>query len=152
MDVWISRDGTSTLQTEILTVRWADRIQSGHIRRAYAWYFFQLTINKFLYYPLATTNMEKQPHYAKSPALRPELQSSGLPINIERTVSKGPKNLLGLKNGSMYGTQGKKHLYVILNEIRADSITGRQIIDTIKAHRIEIGIPQHIFRNCLSPL
>ena len=43
MSVWISPDGTSTLQTEKvreITARWADKLWSSHIRRADTWYFF----------------------------------------------------------------------------------------------------------------
>ena len=67
-------------------------------------------------------------------------------------MAKGHNKLLGLNNGSLYGTQGKKHLYVILNESRADSITVNNIRDIIKAYKLELGLPQYIFRNCLPPL
>ena len=60
MGVCISPDGTLTLQTEKLreiTARWADRILSGHIRRAVSWYFFQSTIKIYLEYPLPATTI-----------------------------------------------------------------------------------------------
>ena len=101
---------------------------------------------------MKNTMTEKERHYVESSALRAVLQSSGNPINIQRNLAKWPKTLLGLNNGSLFVTQGKKHLYDIIIESRADYITVHHIRDEIESRKIELGLPKCLFSNCLTPL
>ena len=59
---------------------------------------------------------------------------------------------MGPDNGSIYGSQGNTHIYVILNESCTKSITEHDIRDDIKAHKLEAGIPCDLFSNNLGPL
>ena len=101
---------------------------------------------------MTTAMTEKQCHYVEPPALGEALQPSGLPININRNVEKESKTLLDLNNGSLYVTQGKENLCTILNETRSDSIMRHHIRYATEAHKIEVGLPQYVFSNCLPPL
>ena len=60
LGVWISPAGSSNEQKKQLmtiTTAWYDRVRSGHIIKADAWYYYQSTVKKSLEYPLVATTM-----------------------------------------------------------------------------------------------
>ena len=80
-----------------------------------------------------------QCHYIESKALCRALKTSGLPLNTQRDIFSGPSSLLGLKNGSLYGTQGYKHILNLTNPGKSERITGQDLRYLIEAHKIDIG-------------
>ena len=55
----------------------------------------------------------KQCHYIESPDLCSYLQATVLLFNTYRDIVSGPSSILGLKNGSFYGTQWRKHILAL---------------------------------------
>ena len=76
-----------------------------------------LTNNKKpLEYPLvATTTTENKYKHIKYLDLVTALQSVVLTYNFQREIKYVPKYILGLKNGSLYGTQGHESIYTLMN-------------------------------------
>eukprot|EP00957_Ditylum_brightwellii_P084921 6457431-Ditylum_brightwellii.AAC.1 len=95
----MSPNGDSTVQVEKLeeiTKRWADRVQSGHIKSGNAWHYYQTTIQESLEYPLlATTISEKDCRRIELPAVQVALKVSALPSNFPCDVLYRPPKYLG---------------------------------------------------------
>ena len=53
------------------------------------------------------------------------------PIEHERDIVSGTSYLLGLKNVSLYGTQGCKHILALTNLGKSDCIKGNCLRDAI---------------------
>lgn len=162
LGVWMAPDGNSKEQVRQLrkvTEEWADRVRSGHIMKADAWHYYQTTVKKSLEYPLvATTLSMKQCRYIEAPASTQAPKSSGLLSNTSKPVLQGNADHLGLGDGSLYGTQGRKHVCALVNHGKSNSITGHHIRDLIEGHKLEIGCGGSLFANnypllarCLTP-
>ena len=52
----------------------------------------------------------KKCHYVEYTSPRRTLQASGILLNTQIDIFDGLASLLGLNNGSMYGTQGRKYI------------------------------------------
>ena len=74
------------------------------------------------------------------------------PYQHTEDCGQSTQKFLDLNNGSLYRTLGRKYLHKILNESKADSFMGHHIRDAIKDHKLELGLPQDIFSNCLTLL
>ena len=108
---------------------------------------------KSIEYPLVAMKMTaSQCQHIKSPALCTTLQASGLPSNTKRDIVSGPPSLIGLKNGSLYGTQGSKHIPDLMNIGNIKCITGQHLRDLIEAHKLCIGCSGSLFYNDFSLL
>ena len=129
--MWIAPSGYSIEQTKRLlyiTTSWADRVISVYIRKTEAWYYFQSTIKKSLEYPLvAPTMTHKQFHSVESTALCSALKASGLPSNLQIYLVAGPQSFPGLNNGNIYGTQGRKHIYALMDHGYSKNTTGNHL-------------------------
>ena len=148
---WISTYGSSKEQTRQLhqiTVSWANKVISGHIKKQDAWYYFQSTVKTSLKFPLIATYVnDKQYHNIESPALFSGLQASGLPSNMQRSVVAGPLASLGLNNSKIYRTQGLKDIMALMNFGETDSITGKQLRASLESTILEVGFSGPIFTN-----
>ena len=156
LGVWISPDGSShekRIRLHQTTSSWADRVRSGHVRKSDAWFYLQSTVKKSIEYPLVATAMKSsQCKYIESIALCTALKASGFPPNAQIDIVAGPSSLLILKNRSLYGTQGSKHILVLMNLGKSDCITGQHLRDSIEAHKLEIGCSGYLFSNNIFPL
>ena len=78
--------------------------------------------------------------------------------NIQRDIVAAPLSLLGLNNGNLYGTQGKKHIHALMDHGYIINTTGHHLRDLTESHKLEIGCSGKIFSNnlpalygCISP-
>ena len=162
LGVYISLDGSSNkqkMQLREITTAWAKIVRSVHNRKDDACYYYQSTVLKSLEYPLvATIMLQSQYHSVESLDLCSALQSSGLPRNLQRYIGDDPISLLGLSNGTLYGTQGKNHIQDLMDHGYSNNTTGHNLRDLIKAHTLEELCSRNIFSNnlpylsvCISP-
>ena len=93
-----------------------------------------------------------QCQYIEYTALCTYLQVSGLKSNTQRYIVSAPSSLLGIKHGSLYGTQGSKHIMDLMNLGNSDCITGQHLRDSIEAYKIDIVFPGSLFSNNIFPL
>ena len=136
-----------------ITIAWDNRVRSGHIRKANDWYYYQSTVKKLLEYFLITTTMsQSQYHSVESPALCSAIQDSGLPKNLQRDIVAALLSLLGLNNGTFYGTQGKNHIHALMDHGSSNNTTGHHFRDLIKSHKLETGCSGNLFSNNLPNL
>lgn len=151
LGVHLAPDGNQ--RDQVLAMRrktetWADRVRSGHIQRQDAWHYLQTTIKRSLLYPLlATTLTEKDCVHIEAPALEAALQACGMPSNMPREVVYGPERYLGLNHGSIYHTQGAKHIQALMDFGETATITGHQIRALIEGHKVELGVGGTLFEN-----
>ena len=66
------------------------------------------------------------------PALATALQAAGLKYNFQRYIIEVPNSILGLKNGTLYSTQGQKHIHSLTILGKSNNITGYHIQDSIE--------------------
>ena len=64
---------------------------------------------------MATKITENQCKHIKSQTLATAPQASVIISNFQRNIFAGPFYLIGLKNGTIYGLQGQKHIYALIN-------------------------------------
>ena len=88
---------------------------------------------------------QPQCHYGKSPVLCAALKASDLPSNRQRYIISKPLSQLGLNNGTIYGTQGKRHIYDLTDHESSYTTTGNHLRDMIESHKIYIGYSGPIF-------
>ena len=98
---------------------------------------------------VATTLSEYQYSHMESPALGTFPQASVLPSNLQRDITAGPSSHLGLNNGNLYVTQGRKHIYSLMDFGKSDDITGKHIRDGVEVHKLEAGLVGTLFKNNL---
>ena len=98
---------------------------------------------------VATTISESQCSHVESPALSNALEASELPYNLQRDIVGIPSSHLGIKNGKLYVTQGRKHICALINFGDLDDITGKHIRGTIEAQKLEDGYGGTLFENNL---
>ena len=108
---------------------------------------------KTIVYPLADTKTTaSQCHYIEYPALCSALKDSGIPPNTQRDIVSDPSSLLGLKNRSLYSTQGHKYLMTPMKPGKSDCITGQHLRDSIEYQKLGTGWSGYLFSNNFSPL
>ena len=90
--------------------------------------------------------------YIESPALCTDLQASWFPPNTQRYIVTGPSSLLSIKNGSLYGTQGSKHILVRMNPGKSECITRKHLRYSIESRKLDIGWSGYLFSNNIFPL
>ena len=93
----------------------------------------------------STTMIENQCSHTKFPAFYTSIQYAGLPLNFQRETVAGPNCHLGLKDGTIYGTQGLKHICAIMKYGKSQDITGPHIQDTTEAHKLDTGYGGTLF-------
>ena len=77
-----------------------------------------------------------QCHSVKYPTLCAALQASDTPSNIKRDILSGPQSLLVLSNGTINGTQGKKHGCNLMDHGGSNTTTGHHLRYMIDAHKL----------------
>ena len=92
LGVCITPGGSSTEHTKQLrsiTTAWSDRVRPVHIRKSDDCYYSQMTIKKFLEYPLVGTKISQtQCHLVEYPDLCSALHASGLSIILHIEFSR----------------------------------------------------------------
>ena len=155
MDIprWIIARAPKIKRPPQTTTTWDDCVRSGHTRKSDAWFYFQRTVKKSIEYPLVSTSMTaSQLQYIESPAICTALQASGFPLNTQRDIVSGPSDFIGLKNGSLHGKQGAKHILDLTNIWKNDWITRQHLRDSIEARKLGIGCSGCLFSNNPSTL
>ena len=155
LGVCISPDGSSKEQTRRLhqiKSSWSDKVRSGHIKKQDSWYYFQSTVKPLEFLIIATSMNDKQCHHMESPALCSALQTSWIPSNMQRGIVAGTLEFLGIKNSTIYGTQGLKQIMALMNFGKTDSITGKQLRDSLESTKLEVGCSGPLFTNNFTSL
>ena len=103
---------------------------------------------KSIEYPLLyVTIAAKHCNFIEPPDLCSSLQASALPSNTHRDVVAVPSSILGIKNGSLYGTQGCKHILYQMKLGKVNCIAGHHLREYIESHKLDIGLSGPLFSN-----
>ncbi len=149
LGVWLAPDGNSKRQVDESrkkSLEWASRVNTGHINKSDAWFYFQTTIKKSLEFPLTATTMSPEDcRRIEAPALGAALHAAGLPNNMPREIIYGPEKFLGLAHGSLFHTQGLRRIQAIMDHGLSQTTTGKQIRACIERHKLEVGCSGPLF-------
>ena len=101
---------------------------------------------------------QPQCHLFESTYLCAALQVSVLPSNIQRDLVSVPLSQLGLNNGTIYRTHGKKQFFSLMDHGGRYNNTGYHLQDLIEYKKLEIGCSGPLFDknfqalyNCINP-
>ena len=97
-------------------------------------------------------NNRQNMHYIEYPYLLNSLQSKGLLSNKHRDIVDGPSSLLGIKNWSLYGTQGYNHIPALMNLEKSNRITENHLRESIEAHKLGICCLGSLLSNKITAL
>jgi hypothetical protein len=149
LGVFIAMDGSQTTQTEALlaiTQRWADRVRSGRLTHAEAWFSLTSCIMKTLEYPLMATSLtQKQCDKIMQPILDAGLKALGISRTMNHDVVYGPRRYQGVGIPDLWILQGILKLWITLAHGDADTITGNSLRAVLASHTIELGLPGSFF-------
>ena len=98
--------------------------------------------------PLIANSMnEKQWQYIESPELCSSLKATGVHSDTQMDIVAGLLSSLVLNNGTLYGTQGLKHIMALKNFGKTDSITGKDLRASLESTKPEVGFSGPLFTN-----
>ena len=131
LGVFIAMDATQDTQEEEMlgtTHCWADRVRSGRLNHAEAWFSLNLCIMKTLEYPLMATSLSKaQCATIMQPILDAGLPALGLNRHMPHIVVYGPKRYQGVGIPDLWMLQGILKLWLAIAHGDANTITGCSI-------------------------
>jgi hypothetical protein len=145
LGVFIAMDGNQEQQTAELRLkanRWADRVRSGRLSHAEAWFSLNGCILKSLEYPLMATSLsEHQCNLIMQPIIDAALSALGITRKLSRVVVYGPRRYQGVGIPNLWKLQGILKLWVALAHGDAPTITGCSLRAVLSLHTIELGLP-----------
>ena len=145
LGVFIAMDGTQEVQMEAMltiTRRWADRVRSGKLTHAEAWFSIILCIMKTLEYPLQATSLsQEQCDAIMQPILDAGLPALGFNRRMTSAVVFGPRRYQGIGIPELWVLQGILKLKLAVTHGDAPTITGCSLRAVLSLHTIELGLP-----------
>jgi hypothetical protein len=145
LGVFIAMDGTQEVQMEAMlaiTRKWADRVRSGRLTHAEAWFSIILCIMKTLEYPLMATNLSQdQCDTIMQPILDAGLPALGFNRKMTSAVVFGPRRYQGVGIPDLWSLQGVLKLWIAIAHGDAPTITGCSLRAVLSLHTIELGLP-----------
>jgi hypothetical protein len=150
LGVFIAMDGNQKAETQKLldiAMLWAEKVRSGRLTHAEAWFSLQHCLMKSLEYPLMATSLTKaQCNKIMSPIRQAALPALGINRHLPLDVVHGPLLFQGVGIPDLWTLQGICKLWLALYHGDAPTITGHQLRASMELHTLEIGLPGHLLQ------
>jgi hypothetical protein len=154
LGVFIAMDAnqkSEALKLWELAILWAEKVRSGRLSHAEAWFSLQYCIMKSLEYPLMATSLTRnQCDKIMSPIRQAALPALGINRHLPLVVVHGPQRFQGVGIPDLWTLQGICKLWLAIQHGDAPTITGHQLRASMELHTLEIGLPgdllQHDFK------
>ena len=149
--VWIYLNGSSTEKAKIIcqiNSSWANKLRSGHIRKYDIWLYLQSTVKNTAEYPLLSNTMtSNQCQCFESLVIQITLYYSVIFSGNQIYIVAGPACKLGIKNGFLYVTQGRKQINALKNFDRSKCVTGLHLRKSIERYKMDLGCAGTLLSN-----
>jgi hypothetical protein len=133
----IAADGNNEMQFQKMkdtSIKWADQIRTGWLRRSEVWLALHSTLWKTLFYPLPCTALtKKQCEEIMAPALLQALPAMGVCRFFPRNIVHGPIFHMGLGIPHIHLVQEISRLKDMMHHTAIDTFTGQLYRGTLEA-------------------
>jgi hypothetical protein len=150
LGVDIAADGNNESQfnrMKELSIKWADQIRTGRLKRSEVYLALHSTLWKTLSYPLPCTSLsKKQCDKIMATALLQALPAMGICRYFPRSVVHGPLSRMGLGIPHIHSLQEIARLKDMIHHTDINTFTGQLYRGTLEAMIIKVGVGMDIFQ------
>jgi hypothetical protein len=135
------------------SIKWADQIRTGKLKRHEVHLALHSTLWKTLSYPLPCTTLSKQQcEEIMATALHQALPAMGVCRNFPRHVVHGPVSHMGLGIPHLHTLQEVARIKDMVHHSSLDTFTGQLYRSSLEALILEVGFTSNIFKLPFSDL